>query len=260
VTPAKVQREAYTAELKITSVQKLVDGTTISRETREMRARDSQGRFLHTNSSFPNMNIGFPDPGARSSVTWTNVSDPVEGTQITWDSQNKRARVIKLPPADQRQGCWATDAGNFRVSYGPSSQRVTATQGAGLGTGVSAAIAVMPNGTIPRPLRQTPAREDLGTATIMGIKAHGYRSTFTTPVGEIGNDRPLVRTNESWTAPGFDFPLRQVDTDPQSGTRTTEVVSLDLSEPDRATFQPPDGYEVVVDELHEVACSRPITP
>jgi len=186
----------------------------------------------------------------------TNVNDPVEGTQITWDSRNKRARVIKLPPADQRQGCWATEAGNFRVGYGPSLHRATATPGAGVGSGVSAAIATTPNAAIPRPLHQSPPREDLGTATIMGIEAQGYRTTFTTPVGEVGNDKPLVRTNESWMAPGLDFPLRQVDTDPQNGTRTTEVVSLDLSEPDPTTFQPPEGYEVVIDELHEVPCQQ----
>src|SRR5450631_2906597 len=49
--PTKVQRQVYTAELKVTSVQKLADGTTITRETKEMRARDSQGRVLHANSS-----------------------------------------------------------------------------------------------------------------------------------------------------------------------------------------------------------------
>lgn len=249
--PTRVQRQVYTAELKVTSVQRLADGTTITRENKEVRARDSQGRFLNTNSSF-----AFVSGRPGVTFTHTHVTDPVEGTQTTWDSQNKKARVIKLPPVDQRQGCWATESGNFRASYGSSSQRVAATPGVGLGAGVSAVIATIPNAAVPRPLQQSPPREDLGTATIMGIEAQGYRTTFTTPVGEVGNDKPLVRTNEFWTAPGFDFPLRQVDTDPQSGTRTTEVVSLDLSEPDPATFQPPEGYEVVIDELHEEPCQQ----
>jgi hypothetical protein len=88
----------------------------------------------------------------------------------------------------------------------------------------------------------------------MGLEAHGVRMTITTPAGEVGNDRPLVRTTETWTAPGLLFPLRQIMTDPRSGTETREVVSLDLSEPPVSTFQPPEGYEIQVDEMHEVPC------
>jgi len=90
----------------------------------------------------------------------------------------------------------------------------------------------------------------------MGVEAHGFRTTTTIPAGEMGNDKPLERVNEHWSAPGFMFPMRQVDSDPQSGTRTTELVSLDLSEPDPGTFLPPEGYEVVVQELHETACQE----
>lgn len=259
VTPAKIQMQSYTAELKITSVQKLADGTTITRENKEVRARDSQGRFLNTNGSFA---LAAGSPG----FTFTHVNDPVERTQTTWDSQSKKARVLKLPPADQRQGCWADEAGNFRTSHGPPSARIPATARAGSGTvtisagmvgmGMIGTGTTMPVQAIPRPSSQNQTREDLGTTTIMGIEAHGSRTTHTTPVGEMGNDRPLVRTDEFWTAPGIDFPLRQVNTDPQNGTRTTELVSLDRSEPDAATFQPPEGYEIVIDELHEVPCQQ----
>jgi hypothetical protein len=99
--------------------------------------------------------------------------------------------------------------------------------------------------------------EDLGTIVIMGLEAHGTRMTMTTPAGEIGNDKPLVRITETWSAPGLLIPLRQITTDPRTGTDTREVVSLDLSEPPLSTFQPPDGYEITVDELHEVPCQFP---
>jgi hypothetical protein len=74
------------------------------------------------------------------------------------------------------------------------------------------------------------------------------------PVGQIGNDRELVTTNEIWTAANLGIPVREVNDSPQGGKTTTEVVSLDLSEPALPTFQPPEGYEVVIEELHKVTC------
>ena len=94
----------------------------------------------------------------------------------------------------------------------------------------------------------------------MGLEAHGTRMTITTPVGEVGNDKPLVHTNEIWVAPGLPIPLRETTTDPRTGTRTSEVVSLDLSEPPVSTFQPPEGYEIHVDEMHEVPCQSQTEP
>ena len=94
----------------------------------------------------------------------------------------------------------------------------------------------------------------------MGLEAHGTRMTITTPIGEIGNDKPLVHSTEVWNAKGLPLPLRQIISDPRSGTEIREVVSLDLSEPPLSTFQPPEGYEIIVDELHEVPCQFPQAP
>ena len=253
VAPPKPQ--PYTAELKITSVQTLADGTTITREGKEVRARDSQGRYV-------NLNSGTMYSGGMDEVMRANARDPVAGTQTDWDSQSRKATVIKLPPGDHPQGCWADEAGHLRFSFGPrpSPVRNAAAPKTGTGTAGSSTAASTAMAPIPRPRFQNRTNEDLGTTTIMGIEAHGYRNSFTTPVGEMGNDRPMVHTSETWTAPGYDFPLRQVDTDPQSGTRTTEVVNLELSEPDPAAFQPPEGYEVVVEELHGVPCQQMGTP
>ena len=90
----------------------------------------------------------------------------------------------------------------------------------------------------------------------MGIEVHGYRMTLTTAAGQIGNDQPLVRTTESWMAPSLGIELRSTTDDPQSDKMTRELVSLDLNEPDPSTFQPPDGYEVKVEEMHPVACRQ----
>jgi hypothetical protein len=100
------------------------------------------------------------------------------------------------------------------------------------------------------------AREDLGTATIQGVEARGYRITTTIPAGEQGNDQPLVSKREVWMAPGFGRALREITDDPRMGKRTMELVNLTQSEPDLTAFQPPEGYEVVIEEMHEVACQQ----
>jgi hypothetical protein len=272
-----VQRQPYMAEFKITHVQTLTDGTTITRETKEVEALDSQGRRLNANSQ------PFPPNPESSQQLFTNVNDPVENTQVSWDTRSKTARVIKFPPADQRHGCWASDAGNYRANYGPVRPNQLATQpdarlapGVVVGTGAtvssgvavagsgggaitssfSSAVAMPSAGTTPRTAPNRPQREDLGTDVIQGMEVHGYRMTTTIPVGQIGNDRPIVSTNEYWTAPSLGVVLRSVNESPQSGKQTREVVSLTIGDPDPSVFQPPEGYKVTVDELHEVPCQQ----
>jgi hypothetical protein len=249
VQPVPPKPHPYTVELKTTTVQTLLDGTTITRETNETRALDSQGRTLFSNNSM----VMFE---GMTAITNANVNDPVEGTQANWDSRTKKARVIKLPPKDQRYGCWATESGTFRMSYGrprpagaPPLSAVNGVQG-------PAQLAPQPGVTASLFARSSGKPEDLGTESIMGIEAHGTRNTIVTPVGQIGNDRPITRTTEVWMAPGFNFPFRMISDDPQMGKRTTEIVRLDLSEPSPETFQPPEGYQVTTEEMHEVPCAQ----
>jgi hypothetical protein len=271
----QVQRQPYMAEFKNTHVQTLADGTTITRETKEVMALDSQGRRLTANS----IEMVLPDGPQRDRLT-THVNDPVENTEANWDSLNKTARVIKLPPQDQRHGCWSTDAGNYRMNYGPVRPNQLATEldarlgpGVVMGTGavvsssvaatgstsgivtsISSAPSATPPAAMPRPAVNRPVQEDLGTDVIEGVEVRGYRTTTTIPVGQIGNDRPIVTTGETWMAPSLGIVLRSVNDSPQSGKQTREITSLSLGDPDPSLFQPPEGYKVTVEELHQVPC------
>jgi hypothetical protein len=238
-TGPPVQRQPYTAELKTTTVQLLANGATITRESTEVRAVDSQQRTYTSRTESRGSADQLP-------FTWANVEDPVESTQANWDSQTKTARVIKLPPEAERHGCWATDSGNMRMGYGPATpeEMAAARQRIKAMIPVSATRASQPK------------TEDLGTTTIEGVEAHGQRFTNTIPVGQMGNDKELVTTNESWFAPSLGFELRSVNDDPRSGRSVTEVTHLDLSEPPLSSFQPPEGYEVTVEELHQVPCQE----
>ena len=49
---------------------------------------------------------------------------------------------------------------------------------------------------------------------------------------------------EEWTAPDLRLTVLTIEHDPSIGTRTTELINLDRSEPDPALFQPPPDYTI----------------
>jgi hypothetical protein len=232
VTPAKRQPQPYTAEFKITHVQTLSNGTTITSESTRVQALDSQGRSMSTTTSIQPY-------GDRTPTTSAFSQDPVAGTHTTWTSLTKKASIVKLPPEDRRHGCWQSPSGHFRISYPAARPSGTAAQ--------SDASKKVPATAAARTVTR-PVSEVLGTMTIQGVEARGQRWTTTTPVGEIGNDQPLVSTQETWTAPRLGT-VRRVSDDPRMGKDTDELVKLDQGEPDPALFQPPEGYEVVAEEM-----------
>jgi hypothetical protein len=235
VLPTKIQ--SYTAEFKITNVQTLANGTTITVESSMVQARDSQSRFMHSTTMTQQY-------GDHTPTTMVNVQDPVAGTQSSWDSRSRKARVTKLPPLEERHGCWQTSNGSFRQTWGSSPSSRPAGQSDAKGVS-SISAPVLP----PQPQRPKPVMEDLGTMTIDGVEARGQRWTTTTPAGAIGNDQPLVSTQEDWFAVGLGLNVRALRDDPQQGKHSTELVKLDQGEPEPALFQPPEGYEVVTDEM-----------
>jgi hypothetical protein len=92
---------------------------------------------------------------------------------------------------------------------------------------------------------------------INGVETHGHRRTTTTSAGAIGNDAPLVSSDEYWQAPSLgDLTLRSENDDPKTGKQTRKLVRLSLSEPDPAIFQAPQDYQVVTQEMHQVPCQE----
>ncbi|HTW60228.1 MAG TPA: hypothetical protein VMD55_00390, partial [Terracidiphilus sp.] len=203
-----VPQAPYTVEFRITRVQTLADGGTITRETKEVVARDSQGRTLRATTQ---ISASDGQPG----ITFTFVHDPVENTEINWDSRTRQAHITKMPPQDELQGCWATSSGGTMTRNGGRSAAVLSGGGGGV-TGSSSLPVQLPDSppsppaSAPRPAPIRPQREDLGDDTILGVEVHGTRITHTVPVGRIGNDVPLVTTSEIWSAPSLGLTLREI--------------------------------------------------
>jgi hypothetical protein len=240
----------YTVEFKITRVQTLANGATITHESKQIMARDSQGRTL--NASTP---LSASDDQPENTITV--VHDPAENTQISWDSRSRRARVLKMNPPGSGPGCWSTASGNATAEIGGTMSTTVSSAAGGIGSSTlnirSPGIAPLPVG---HPSLNPPVREDLGTDTFLGVEVKGTRVTRTIPAGQIGNDVPLVTVSEMWSAPSLGLTLRDITDSAQSGKSTREAVSLDLGEPDPSLFQPPEGYEVTTEEMRPVACQQ----
>jgi len=229
----------YTAEFKTVRVQTLANGTTITRESTEVRAMDSQHRTMVA-TTMP----GFSGP--KTTYSTYHVDDPIDGTEISWDSRRKKTQLSKPPSGDQARGCWRSDNGNITMNFSGGLQPV----------GGSKAASNTSTAPAPSSDRPKPALEDLGTANIQGLEAHGHRTIMITPIGAQGNDQPLLHTDEIWTSSEFGFMVRNIMDDPRSGKRTMEMTSFTPGEPDPALFQPPADYEVVTIEFHQVACEQ----
>ncbi len=230
-------QQPYTAEFKITHVRTLANGTTITQESTEVQARDSQNRTM-------NSTTWIRPSGDRSPATVVSISDPVAGTEIKLNPHDKVATIYKLPPLEERHGCWQSESGHFTSSWPSATPFNDAVQGASAGKSV-------PASSVQPPIRRRagPEKQDLGTTTILGVEAKGRRIVHTTPVGEIGNDQPLVNTQETWLSTELGIVVRELQDNPQSGTRTRELVNLTRGDPDPSTFQPPEGYEVVTEDM-----------
>jgi len=240
-------RQPYTAKFKTTSVQTLANGTTITREWANTIAIDSAGRRLTETTT--------PATGRSPELSSFYVFDPVARTTINWTVPGKKVTVRPMPPPREpgQAGptCWTSGMTRGRTVAVPS-ERPTGAAATPVGGGGDESEMFIP---APARVSIEPTKEDLGTRTIQGVVAKGFRMTSTTPPGAIGNDAPLVRTEEIWAAkPGLE--VRHVTDDPRTGKVTKELTELNLGEPDAATFQLPEGYEVVTEELVEMPCAQ----
>jgi len=240
--------EPYVAEFKVTAVKTMADGSTITQEFTQVRAVDGQGRTMTAMTTVPSSSDDTP-------ATKVTVFDPVTWSSTSWDSQRSLVTVVKKPLPGSGVGSCSIMAPQI-VSAGLTTDSQTSTKAravVGTPTGVTAGL-----GAFPNPAHVNTTIENLGTETIQGLVARGTRVTQTTPAGAIGNSGPLVNTRETWqtNAHGIALTIREVDDDPKNGKRTMEPVKFSFGEPDPASFLPPEGYEIVTQEMQQAACQQ----
>jgi hypothetical protein len=199
----------YSDEVISEHVQTLADGTRLSRPraaTREFR--DSQGR-VRTEKVFRASRTGDADNGAFVLI---GIRDPGAGFYYVLDDVNKVVHRLVLTPAPERRTVAPVPALSGKGPEKPSAET---------------------------------SSEKLGSQIIEGLVAEGHRETYITPVGAMGNDRPLVKTYETWYAPELWMVILSKMDDPVNGVDTTRVVNISRAEPDPSLLIPPSDYSVV---------------
>jgi hypothetical protein len=78
-----------------------------------------------------------------------------------------------------------------------------------------------------------------------GVTATGTRVTTTIPTGQIGNDRPIVITDETWDSPDLNTIVYSKHHDPRTGDIEYRLRNINRNEPPATLFQVPAGYSVI---------------
>jgi hypothetical protein len=233
---AAVQGAPYSATITNESVQTLADGNRIIQNNSGTTARDSEGR-TRQDAALPM--IG--NLSAANAPHIVFIMDPVAQISYTLNLTDKTAQ--KLAPSG------AVVGGGGTVGTGP----VISTKAFfGQSAGVSAAGGPLPAPPPPMFIQKTmiaeddsqATTEDLGTQTMEGLQVTGVRTTRTIPVGEIGNEKPIVIVTEVWTSPDLKTVVYSKRSDPRMGEQIFKLTNITRAEPDASLFTVPADFRV----------------
>jgi len=197
-------------------IQTLADGTKLTQENPSTRYyRDSAGR---TRTERPFMAI--PSAIVKNVPSIIEIADPVAGTRIILDTVYKVAHRTVAPPPPQ----------------------VVLPRVAGSTPPIGVITPGVAKTVVPAAPPQT---ERLGTKTIDGLLVEGTRITITHPVGEMGSDRPVTTSIETWNSPELRITVFSKNSDPRSGDNITALTDISRAEPDASLFQIPQGYRLI---------------
>lgn len=210
--PAKVVTgEPYTAQAVTTMQQTLPNGTTITRTITASIARDSEGRTMRSQTLG-----GFS--GNSNGATIVTIFDPVAGQRIEYNSANKTARIFVLPQ-NQSSSQSSTQGSQGHRGRGNRSSQVTVT------------------------------KTSMGTETLDNLPVQVTQTTRTIATGAVGNNQPLVTTEQESYSQDLQMVLQYTRNDPRFGQTTYTINNLQRNEPVASDFQVPAGYQSKTVEL-----------
>lgn len=210
--PGKVVTGAPFSAVAISEItQTLTDGNRITRTTQTRLYRDSQGRFRKEGAF-----TGFGPMAAGEPKSFVLIHDPVAGAAYVLSPETKTARQM---PGMGKMRKFAESAGP-----GKPGRRM---EGQDANTQV----------------------QDLGAQTIAGVAAQGKRVTHTIPAGQIGNEKPIVSTFETWYSPDLQMVVMSKRSDPRFGDTTYTVSNVQRSEPAASLFAVPSDYTMKQAEI-----------
>jgi hypothetical protein len=235
--PGKVVKSApYSAEIVSESVQALPDGNHIRQSSTVKVYRDSEGRTRREATLGPGamLMLGAVSQTIQQQVIFIN--DPVAkvnyalnpqdktGTKSTWPQNGTGAMMARRQPASG--GGPGGPGGRGMMMGGPPAGRRPEMRAA-----------------------QNAKTDSLGRQTIEGIPADGTRTTVTIPVGQMGNEQPIVVVRESWFSPDLQVTVLSKNSDPRFGDSTSKMTNISRSEPAHALFEPPVDFKITAGSM-----------
>jgi len=185
------------------AAKNFVDGNRIDRGGSVRLYRDSQGRTRVERDA---------SDGAPAQIT---INDPVSGDRYELHPQSKTCIVFKggsmraVPLQSEAPGIFIMFARHFHGVQDP---------------GWSTPVA-------------------LGEKSFDGVRAVGARRQYTIPVGEIGNEKPVLLTVEQWYAPELGLVIAKSGRASLGGEFANQVENIVKGEPDAALFTVPSDYK-----------------
>jgi hypothetical protein len=271
-----VKGAPYSGEEVNQTDQMLADGTRIHRENRTTVYRDSEGR---TRRETPD-NITITDPVAnvtyilnpktmtgqklamatanftfsRAGSSGSAAGTPITSTfTMTSDGDGPARIIVNGEPLDEKAVAEAmakAKASGSTQTFSYERHEVTTSVGSGSGSGAGAGAGtwtvgggVMDGPPMRVTMRKT-AGEPIGKQTIEGVSAEGTRNISTIVAGEIGNDRPIQITGESWYSADLQMVVMSKHSDPRTGDESFRLTNISRSEPAAYLFQAPTGYQI----------------
>lgn len=224
----------------------LADGNRIHRETYGKLFRDAEGRVRDETE------LETPGRMGPQQVRIT-IHDPLSGTTTNVFPQTKTAVVYH--------------------SHEPA--RIGVGVGRGTGSGIGVGTEVKPaakESELPEKLKAVQATRGLADAPqaaphmkweqlekkeIEGFTACGTRVSHIIQTGEIGNERPIISTTETWIEEDLSFVLFSARYDPQTGESVTRLTNIRVGAPDPQLFEIPSDYTVKDIPASDTAPAKP---
>lgn len=209
----------FSARVRITFDQRLVDGNVIHGVAFVPQARNAQGTVLN-------------ESGMRCAID-KNGKPVIEGMFTLMDL---KAKTITE---------WSDGAAGVKMLRARS-----------LPDGIVKAVAARPSAapavplTVAPPSAEIPVRgfpgrthrtEHLGRKSIDGIEVEGTRYVVTTAAGAAGNTLPLVTSDERWDSAELGVTMEEIREDPAKGRTEMLLERFTRTEPDAALFAVPPG-------------------
>jgi hypothetical protein len=210
----------FSAQVMRETIQVLSDGTRVDRKETGSIARDSVGR---TRQEITLPAIG-PLAASGQVPHIAFIRDPAAGKSYILNENKKTAMTISHPAKANEQGRRMMKQ---KMNAGQDSNVQTAS---------------------------------LGTKTMDGLTVQGTRRIRTIPVGQIGNDKPIVITRDEWYSPDLQMVVSSTRTDPRFGTTTYQLTNINRVDPPQSLFMVPQDYTVTPGGMMKRRFAKPGAP